>query len=43
MPDPSAAEGSLAGFPAFERTAAELDTRIRFFVPVVRGASLAAG
>jgi hypothetical protein len=30
LPDPAAGEGGLAGYPAFERTAAELDTRIRF-------------
>ncbi|HVT67449.1 MAG TPA: arsenate reductase ArsC, partial [Trebonia sp.] len=35
MPDPAAAEGPLAGYPAFERTAAELDTRIRFLLPVL--------
>ena len=27
MPDPAAGEGGLAGYPAFERTAAELDAR----------------
>jgi protein-tyrosine-phosphatase/DNA-binding transcriptional ArsR family regulator len=35
MPDPAAAEGDLAGYPAFDRTAAELDTRIRFLLPVL--------
>jgi ArsR family transcriptional regulator, arsenate/arsenite/antimonite-responsive transcriptional repressor / arsenate reductase (thioredoxin) len=35
MPDPSAAEGDLAGYPAFDRTAAELETRIRFLLPVL--------
>jgi protein-tyrosine-phosphatase len=43
MPDPAAAEGDLAGYPAFERTAAELETRIRFLLPVLRGVSPAAG
>jgi ArsR family transcriptional regulator, arsenate/arsenite/antimonite-responsive transcriptional repressor / arsenate reductase (thioredoxin) len=43
MPDPAAAEGDLAGYPAFERTAAELETRIRFLLPVLQGASPAAG
>jgi len=33
MPDPAAREGGLAGYAAFERTAAELDTRIRFLLP----------
>jgi ArsR family transcriptional regulator, arsenate/arsenite/antimonite-responsive transcriptional repressor / arsenate reductase (thioredoxin) len=33
LPDPAAGEGDLAGYPAFERTAAELDTRIRFLLP----------
>jgi len=37
MPDPAAAEGDLAGYPAFERTAAELETRIRFLLPVLPG------
>jgi protein-tyrosine-phosphatase len=37
MPDPAAAEGDLAGYPAFERTAAELETRIRFLLPVLQG------
>jgi hypothetical protein len=39
LPDPAAAEGDLVGYPAFERTAAELDTRIRFLLPVLREAS----
>jgi protein-tyrosine-phosphatase len=43
MPDPAAAEGDLAGYPAFERTAAELETRIRFLLPVLQGMSPAAG
>jgi ArsR family transcriptional regulator, arsenate/arsenite/antimonite-responsive transcriptional repressor / arsenate reductase (thioredoxin) len=37
MPDPAAAEGDLAGYPAFAGTAAELETRIRFLLPVLRG------
>ncbi|MGH3207716.1 MAG: metalloregulator ArsR/SmtB family transcription factor [Trebonia sp.] len=36
MPDPAAAEGDLAGYAAFVRTAADLDTRIRYFLPVLR-------
>jgi ArsR family transcriptional regulator, arsenate/arsenite/antimonite-responsive transcriptional repressor / arsenate reductase (thioredoxin) len=36
MPDPAAAEGGMAGYPAFERTAAELGTRIRFLLPVLQ-------
>jgi protein-tyrosine-phosphatase/DNA-binding transcriptional ArsR family regulator len=43
MPDPAAAEGDLAGYPAFERTAAELETRIRFLLPVLREFSPTAG
>jgi protein-tyrosine-phosphatase/DNA-binding transcriptional ArsR family regulator len=43
MPDPAAAEGDLAGYPAFGRTATELDTRIRFLLPVLQGISPAAG
>jgi protein-tyrosine-phosphatase/DNA-binding transcriptional ArsR family regulator len=43
MPDPAAAEGDLAGYPAFERTAAELETRIRFLLPVLQGISPAGG
>jgi ArsR family transcriptional regulator, arsenate/arsenite/antimonite-responsive transcriptional repressor / arsenate reductase (thioredoxin) len=35
MPDPAAGEGGLTGYPAFERTAAELDTRISFLLPVL--------
>jgi protein-tyrosine-phosphatase/DNA-binding transcriptional ArsR family regulator len=35
MPDPAAAEGDLAGYPAFTRTAADLETRIRFLLPVL--------
>jgi protein-tyrosine-phosphatase len=33
LPDPAAGEGGLAGYPAFERTAAELDARIGFLLP----------
>ena len=43
MPDPAAAEGDLAGYPAFERTAAELETRIRFLLPVLREFSPTTG
>jgi ArsR family transcriptional regulator, arsenate/arsenite/antimonite-responsive transcriptional repressor / arsenate reductase (thioredoxin) len=43
LPDPAAAEGDQAGYPAFERVAAELDTRIRFLLPVVQADALAAG
>jgi protein-tyrosine-phosphatase/DNA-binding transcriptional ArsR family regulator len=35
LPDPAAGEGGLAGYPAFERAAAELDTRIRFLLPAL--------
>jgi hypothetical protein len=35
MPDPATGEGGLAGYPAFERTAAELDARIGFLLPVL--------
>lgn len=43
LPDPAAGEGGLTGYPAFERTAADLDTRIRFLLPVLEEAALAAG
>jgi ArsR family transcriptional regulator, arsenate/arsenite/antimonite-responsive transcriptional repressor / arsenate reductase (thioredoxin) len=43
MPDPAAAEGDLAGYPAFERTAAVLETRIRFLLPVLQQISPTAG
>jgi hypothetical protein len=43
LPDPAAGEGGLAGYPAFERTAAELDTRIGFLLPVLDGAAPVAG
>ena len=35
LPDPAAGEGGLAGYAAFERTAAELDARIGFLLPVL--------
>jgi protein-tyrosine-phosphatase/DNA-binding transcriptional ArsR family regulator len=35
LPDPAAGEGGLAGYPAFERTAVELDARIGFLLPVL--------
>jgi protein-tyrosine-phosphatase len=38
MPDPAAAEGGLAGYPAFVRTAVELDSRIDNFLPVLQQA-----
>jgi protein-tyrosine-phosphatase len=43
LPDPASGEGGLTGYPAFERTAAELDTRIRFLLPALRQTALAAG
>ena len=43
LPDPAAGEGGLSGYPAFERTAAELDTRIRFLLPALEETALAAG
>jgi protein-tyrosine-phosphatase/DNA-binding transcriptional ArsR family regulator len=43
LPDPAAGEGGLAGYPAFERTAAELDTRIRFLLAALDRAAPAAG
>jgi len=43
LPDPAAGEGGLTGYPAFERTAAELDTRIRFLLPALAETMLAAG
>jgi ArsR family transcriptional regulator, arsenate/arsenite/antimonite-responsive transcriptional repressor / arsenate reductase (thioredoxin) len=40
MPDPAqAGPTDRASYPAFERTAAELETRIRFLLPVLRKAS----
>lgn len=41
LPDPAAGEGGMAGYAAFERTAAELDTRIRFLLPVLERSALA--
>lgn len=35
LPDPAAGEDGLAGYPAFERAAAELDTRVRYLLPVL--------
>ena len=35
LPDPAAGEGGLAGYPAFERTAADLEARIRFLLPAL--------
>jgi protein-tyrosine-phosphatase/DNA-binding transcriptional ArsR family regulator len=36
VPDPAAAEGADdAGYPAFERTAADIDTRVRHLLPVL--------
>jgi ArsR family transcriptional regulator, arsenate/arsenite/antimonite-responsive transcriptional repressor / arsenate reductase (thioredoxin) len=43
LPDPAAGEGGLAGYPAFERAAAELDLRIRFLLPTLTDTALAAG
>src|ERR1700722_4376028 len=45
LPDPAAAagEGGLAGYAAFERTAAELDARIGFLLPVLELAAPVAG
>ncbi len=43
LPDPAAGEGGLAGYPAFERTAAELDARIGFLLPVLDLAVPAVG
>jgi ArsR family transcriptional regulator, arsenate/arsenite/antimonite-responsive transcriptional repressor / arsenate reductase (thioredoxin) len=39
LPDPAAGEGGLAGYPAFERAAAELDTRIGFLLPALTRAA----
>jgi protein-tyrosine-phosphatase/DNA-binding transcriptional ArsR family regulator len=39
LPDPAAGEGGQHGYPAFERAAAELDTRVRFLLPVLGGAA----
>jgi protein-tyrosine-phosphatase/DNA-binding transcriptional ArsR family regulator len=35
LADPATGEGGLAGYPAFERTAAELDARIGFLLPAL--------
>lgn len=35
LPDPAAGEGGASGYPAFDRTAAGLDTRIRFLLPAL--------
>jgi ArsR family transcriptional regulator, arsenate/arsenite/antimonite-responsive transcriptional repressor / arsenate reductase (thioredoxin) len=35
LPDPAAGEDGPAGYPAFERNAAELDSRIGFLLPVL--------
>lgn len=35
LPDPAAGEDGLAGYPAFERAAADLDTRICFLLPAL--------
>jgi protein-tyrosine-phosphatase/DNA-binding transcriptional ArsR family regulator len=35
LPDPAAADGGLAGYPAFERAAAELGTRVGYLLPRV--------
>jgi protein-tyrosine-phosphatase/DNA-binding transcriptional ArsR family regulator len=43
LPDPAAGEGGLTGYPAFERTAAELDARIGFLLPVLDRTTPAAG
>jgi ArsR family transcriptional regulator, arsenate/arsenite/antimonite-responsive transcriptional repressor / arsenate reductase (thioredoxin) len=43
LPDPAAGEGGPAGYAAFERTAAELDARIGFLLPVLDRAAAAAG
>ncbi len=43
LPDPAAGEDGLAGYPAFERTAAELDARIGFLLPVLDPAVPGAG
>lgn len=39
LPDPVTGEGGLAGYPAFEQAAAELDTRIRFLLPAMQEAA----
>ena len=37
LPDPISGEGGPAGYPAFERTATDLDARIEFLLPVLTG------
>ena len=37
-----AGEGGLAGYPAFERTAVELDKRIRWLIPALEPAETGA-
>lgn len=41
LPDPAAGEDGLAGYPAFERAAADLDARIRYLLPVIDRSVLA--
>jgi protein-tyrosine-phosphatase len=41
LADPAAGEGGLTGYPAFERTAAELDARIGFLLPALNQAAAA--
>jgi len=41
LPDPAAGEDGLAGIAAFERTAADLDTRIRFLLPALESIKIA--
>ena len=43
LPDPAVGEGGLAGDPAFEHTAAELDARIGFLLPVLEQGAPTAG
>ena len=38
MPDPAADDDGLSGYPAFERTADELETRIRYLLPALGAA-----
>lgn len=39
LPDPAAGEGGLTGYQAFEHTAVELDTRIRYLLPALTAAA----
>ncbi len=41
LPDPAAGEGGVAGYAAYERTAAELETRIHFLLPALAGTAAA--